>query len=75
VCTVREKRNCLAIEYGRNKDAWEMAEMLEAASTSKSVADFAQYEAGVALYREGAAHHKHDLLERANAKFEMEITS
>jgi peroxiredoxin len=65
----------LALTHGQNKDAWEMAELVEAASTSKSVTDYAQYEGGVALYREGAAHNKKDLLERANAKFESALAA
>jgi thiol-disulfide isomerase/thioredoxin len=59
----------LAIARGDNKAAAEMAATLGEAATNGSVKQYALYEEGIALYREGAEHNKTDLLEKADARF------
>jgi thiol-disulfide isomerase/thioredoxin len=58
----------LALAHGENKDAWEIAALMET-SPSRPIAELAIFEGGVAYYREGAAHNKANLLEKAHAKF------
>jgi thiol-disulfide isomerase/thioredoxin len=65
----------LAFSLGKYKDAWEMAEMLGAASPTPPVAVqlYALEQGGIAMFREGVAHNKQDLLLKANQKFEAAL--